>query len=115
RSDAGTISVWRRFVRQAWDQGPMSSAESVIPVVEEEVQIATRKVPTGRGRVETVTEIMDEIATAELNSSDVEITRVPVDREVDRAPEVQTVGDTIIVPVLEEVLVVERRLMLKEE
>jgi stress response protein YsnF len=38
-----------------------------------------------------------------------------VDHIVDAAPPVRTEGDVTIVPVLEEVLVVEKRLVLKEE
>jgi stress response protein YsnF len=38
-----------------------------------------------------------------------------VGREVDIAPEVRTEDGVVIVPVLEEVLVVEKRLFLKEE
>jgi stress response protein YsnF len=45
------------------------------------------------------------------------IERVPVDREVDRdaPPAVREEDGVLVVPVLEEVLVVERRLVLKEE
>jgi stress response protein YsnF len=86
-----------------------------IPVVEEEVQIDKHTVRKGRVRVATVTEIHDELASAELESSDVAISRVPIGRQVEIPPTVRTVGDTVIVPVLEEVLVVERRLILKEE
>lgn len=48
-------------------------------------------------------------------SSEVEIRRVKVDREVDHVPKVRVEGDVTIVPVVEEVLVVEKRLVLKEE
>jgi len=40
---------------------------------------------------------------------------VPVGRVVSEAPQTRQEGDTLIVPILEEVLVVEKRLMLKEE
>ena len=93
----------------------MPASEQSIPLLEEEVRIDKRTVSKGRVRVETVTEIKDEVAQADLETSDVEITRIPVGREVEKPPEMRTVGATIIVPVLEEVLVVERRLMLKEE
>jgi stress response protein YsnF len=43
------------------------------------------------------------------------VTRVPIDREVDRAPDVRTVDGVLIVPVLEERLVIEKRLVLAEE
>ena len=93
----------------------MAEPETIIPIVEEELKVETRTVPTGRVRVETRTELVEEIATAQLETSEVEVSRVPVGREVETAPEVKTIGDVTIVPVMEEVLVVERRLMLKEE
>ena len=93
----------------------MTKPETIIPIGEEELKVETRSVPTGRVRVETKTELVEEIATAQLATSEVEISRVPVGREVETAPEVRTIGDVTIVPVMEEVLVVERRLMLKEE
>jgi stress response protein YsnF len=87
----------------------------VLPVVEEIVSVETRPVRTGRVRIETVTEAVEDIARAELGVSDVEVTRVPVDREIETVPEIRTEGDVTIVPVVEEVLVVTKRLVLKEE
>ena len=40
---------------------------------------------------------------------------MPIDRQVDVAPKIRIEGDLTIVPVLEEILVVEKRLILKEE
>jgi stress response protein YsnF len=40
---------------------------------------------------------------------------VPVDQVVDTAPDIRTEGNVTIVPVLEEVLVVTKQLVLKEE
>ncbi len=86
-----------------------------IPLVEEEISVSKRKSRTGRVRVETRTEQVDELVGADLASTEVEVERVPIGHEVDRAPEIRTEGDVTIVPVLEEVLVVEKRLVLKEE
>lgn len=44
----------------------------------------------------------------------VEVTRVPMDIEVAQVPQVRIEGDVTIVPVLEERLVVEKRLFLVE-
>ena len=66
-------------------------------------------------QVQTVTDTVEELARADLERETVEVTHVPVDRVVERAPEIRTEGDVTIVPVLEEVLVVEKRLVLKEE
>ena len=87
----------------------------IIPIVEEEVTISKRSVHKGTVRIETSTSLVEDVASAELESSDVEVVRVPVGREVEQAPAVRTEGDTTIVPVMEEVLVVQTRLILKEE
>lgn len=93
----------------------MSKPNDVLPIVEETVSVGKRQRVSGRTRVETVTESVEEIVRADLEFSIVEIERVPVDRVLDVAPEVRVEGDVTIVPVVEEVLVVERRLVLKEE
>ena len=45
----------------------------------------------------------------------VQVERVPINRLVAEAPASRQEGDTLVVPILEEVLVVEKRLMLMEE
>lgn len=55
------------------------------------------------------------MAEARLQECRAEITRVPVNRPVEQPPEVRTEGDVTIIPVVEERLVVERRLVLTEE
>jgi stress response protein YsnF len=45
----------------------------------------------------------------------VQVERVPIGRAVAAVPAVREEGDTTILPVVEEVIVVERRLILKEE
>ncbi|MBA1158995.1 YsnF/AvaK domain-containing protein [Microvirga mediterraneensis] len=90
-------------------------AEDVIPLVEETATISKRQVVPGRVRVRTITDTVEELAHADVQREDVEVTRVPIGRTVEMAPEVRTEGDVTIVPVLEEVLVVEKRLVLKEE
>jgi stress response protein YsnF len=95
--------------------GPHTVSEEVIPLIEETAAIGKRQVVTGRVQVQTVTDTVEELARADLERETVEVTHVPVDRVVERAPEIRTEGDVTIVPVLEEVLVVEKRLVLKEE
>jgi uncharacterized protein (TIGR02271 family) len=56
-----------------------------------------------------------EYADLELPSGEAIIERVPIDRMVDTPPAIRQEGDTIIVPVVEEIMVVEKRLLLKEE
>jgi stress response protein YsnF len=89
-----------------------------VPVVREEVQVEKQVVDTGRGvRIhKTVAEHPCHI-DERLLRDDVEVSHVPVDRIVplDAAPATRYEGDTLVVPILEEVLVVERRVRIKEE
>ncbi len=94
---------------------PSTVSEEVIPLVEETATVGKRQVVTRRVRVQTVTDTVEELAHADVQRETVEVTRVPIDRMVETAPEIRTEGDVTIVPVLEEVLVVEKRLVLKEE
>ena len=94
---------------------PPETTADVIPLVEEDLRVSKRQAVTGRVRVRTVVDTVEEVARETLQSETVEVTRVPIDREVTEAPDVRTEGEVTIVPVLEEVLVVEKRLVLKEE
>jgi uncharacterized protein (TIGR02271 family) len=86
-----------------------------VPLLEEEMRVDKRSVATGKVRVRSVVDTIEEVARAALAEDRVEVTRVPLNREVSAAPPVRTEGEVTIVPVMEEVLVVEKRLVLKEE
>ena len=89
--------------------------EERIALVEEEARIDKREVVTGRVRIRTRVEEAEETVRGTLDEEVVEVERVPVDRIVEAAPAVRQDGDVTIIPVMEEVLVVEKRLVLKEE
>jgi uncharacterized protein (TIGR02271 family) len=89
--------------------------EIVIPVIEEELATGTRVVETGSVRVEKEVEKRVRQVSAPLVREEVEVRRVPVNRVVEEAPKARRHGDTVIVPVVEEELVVTKRLVLKEE
>lgn len=92
-----------------------AGAETRIPLYEEELSVAKRVIETGRVQVSRVTHSHQQAVDELLRHEKVEIERVPVDRPVDIMPSVRQEGDVTIVPVVEEVLKVERRLVLKEE
>jgi uncharacterized protein (TIGR02271 family) len=102
-------------LEQPLRSGARTVSEDVIPLVEETATIGKRELVTGRVRVQTVTDTLEELARADVQRETVEVTRVPVDRMIESAPEIRTEGDVTIVPIIEEVLVVEKRLVLKEE
>ena len=89
--------------------------EEVIQLLEERLTVGKRTVETGRVRVTTTVEERTETIAAELLRENVTVERTPINREIEASPEVRWEGDTFIVPVVEEVLVVEKRLVLKEE
>jgi len=95
--------------------GSQAAAEQAVPLAEETASVQKREVVTGHVRVRTVTETLEDFACADVQHESVEVTRVPVDKVVETAPETRTEGDLTIVPVVEEVLVLEKRLVLKEE
>ncbi len=97
---------------ETWAQ----DAEAItLPVAEERLRVGKREVETGRVRLTRRVEQIEEAAEATLARETVEVERVPIGRFVDAvAPPREEDGVTII-PVYEEVLVVEKRLRLKEE
>jgi uncharacterized protein (TIGR02271 family) len=72
-------------------------------------------VETGRVRIRKVIHEWDEVVDPPLWREDVVVERVPVNHVIEAPVPIRTEGDTLIVPLLEEVLVVEKRLLLKEE
>jgi uncharacterized protein (TIGR02271 family) len=88
----------------------------IIPVIHEELEISKRTVETGAGvRIRKIPHEEEQTVDLALIDEQVEVERIAVDRAVDSPVPVRHVGDTIIVPVLREVLVVEKQLRLVEE
>jgi uncharacterized protein (TIGR02271 family) len=88
---------------------------AAIPVFGEELRVDKTVRDTDRVFVRTSVLERTEFADLELRSGEAIIERVPVDRVVDSAPDIRQEGDTLIVPVVEEIMVIEKRLLLKEE
>lgn len=99
-------------------EGDMQDERVVIPVMQEEMTVHKRSVDTGRGiRVHKTVQEHEEQIDVDLMQDSLDIERVPIGRFVDAAamPGSRQEGDTLIVPVFEEVLVVEKRMRLVEE
>ena len=93
----------------------VETPEATIPVVEEHLTIDKRVVETGRVRIRTVVNERLARVAEDLERDDVTIERVAVNREVTELPQTREEDGVLIVPILEEVVVVEKRLFLKEE
>jgi uncharacterized protein (TIGR02271 family) len=88
---------------------------SIVPLHEEQIEVSRDLRVTGRVTVKTETDVSEEPIEQLLAREHAEIERVAIDRPVETMPEVREEGDTIIIPVVEEMIVVEKRLILKEE
>jgi len=93
---------------------PTAAEEQVVPLHIEEAEVTRRSVERDV-QVHLRTISREHLVDEPLTQERVEIERVTIGRPVDAAPPVREEGDTTVISVVEEVLVVERRLILKEE
>jgi len=88
----------------------------ILPVVDDDDSDAQEvEVASGLVRVSKVIEEKQEIIDEPLLREEVTVERKPINRVIEKAPPIRYEGETMIIPVVEEVLFVEKRLMLKEE
>ena len=87
----------------------------VVPVLVEELDVQKRPVEIGKVRITKVVHERETTVDEPLWHDDVAITRVPIQRVVDGPVPVREENGTTIISVVEEVLVVEKRWMLREE
>ena len=89
-----------------------------IPVVEERLQLDTRLTDTGRG-VRIHKSVIETPHTVDqpLLRDELQVQRFPQDRvlEPGQVPQTRYEGDTLVIPVVEEVLVLQKQLRLTEE
>lgn len=96
-------------------RGGADQQEQVVTLAEETATISRRVVETGTVRVRTETEVIDHVERATLGIENIEVEHCPVNAWVDAMPAVREEGDVTIIPVVEERLVVEKRLFVTEE
>src|SRR4051794_25332707 len=89
--------------------------EKVVPVVEETAVVYKERVVTDRVRLRKQVHEDQEVLDIPVRTEALEVERVPVDRWIDAPAAIRQEGDTTVYPVMEEVLVVEKRLRLVEE
>jgi uncharacterized protein (TIGR02271 family) len=88
------------------------------PVMQEELHIGKRLIDTGKGvRIHKTVSSREQMIDEPLFHDELEIEHIPVDLPVagSDVPSMRYEGDTLVVPVLEEVLVLQKQLRLKEE
>ena len=87
----------------------------VIPIVHEEVRADTTPVVTGGVRVTKHVQAHDEAVQQEIQKSRVVVKRVKTNRAVDGPQPVRREGGTLIVPVVSQVLRIEKQWVVTEE
>ena len=96
-------------------EAPEEIIYAVVPVLAEELEVQKRQVETGKVRLTKVVHEREVQVDKPLWREEVEVTRVPMQQVVDGPVPVREEHGTMIISVVEEVLVVEKRWMLREE
>ncbi len=94
---------------------PATVPERVLALHAEQVVVDRRRVNGETVRVGTVTRLREQVVEETLVHERVEVERVAVGRVVEAVPPIRQEGEVTVLSVVEEVVVVERRLVLKEE
>jgi len=92
----------------------MTEKEMVVPLVEEKLNVAKR-VNQGEVQVHKTVETVEETVNIPLTHDNVVIERMPINQPLSAPVQTRQEGDWLIIPVMEEVLVVQKQLILKEE
>jgi uncharacterized protein (TIGR02271 family) len=89
--------------------------ETRVPLREERLEFSTRDIDLGEIRIHKTVEATEESRRGPLTREDVQIERVRVDRPVNAPEERRQEGDWLIIPIMEEVFVVQKQLLVTEE
>jgi uncharacterized protein (TIGR02271 family) len=93
----------------------MEDKTLTVPVIEEEIIVEKTEVSDSHVEVRTWTELEKGTLDFDLVREDVEIERIRLDQVVAAPPTIRTEGETTIVPILEERIVMTKQLVLVEE
>ena len=87
-----------------------------VPVIEETVHVEKKTIETGKVKISKTVNVNTETVDLLQVQDEVQIERIPVNEFVQTPPPpLRYEGNTIIIPVLQEVMVTEKRLLLIEE
>jgi stress response protein YsnF len=127
-ADGNWLLLQREDGTQAWvEAGKVTNAtaataprqgdspSNVIPIVEERLVVDREVHETGVVRIKKSPVERTETVRVMTVEETIDIEHVPMNQLLEGPIEVRQEGDTTIIPVMEEVAVVEKRLMLREE
>ncbi|HEX9960837.1 MAG TPA: YsnF/AvaK domain-containing protein [Pyrinomonadaceae bacterium] len=96
-------------------QPQTDNAAIVVPVIQEQVTFDKKIVETGKVRISKRVSQHEQLVDVPFMREQVSVERVPVNQVVDAPPQVRHEGDTMIIPVVEEQVFYQKRLVLVEE
>jgi len=111
-------------VRLLVARGSLSGGVTALPEVGDRLVVAVHEevltptfepVQIGQVRIHKRVEEVVSTGHVERYRDDVSIERIAIGRPIDAVPAPRNEGDTLVIPVIEEILVTEKRLVLKEE
>ncbi|MFL6550040.1 MAG: YsnF/AvaK domain-containing protein [Povalibacter sp.] len=90
-------------------------SERRIPLIEERARVDKQVVERGVVRITTSVREREQLLAADVAHEEVNIERIPVNKEVKDRPQVREDGDVIVIPIVEERVVLVKHLVLVEE
>ena len=88
---------------------------ALIPIIEENVKVSVRPGPSTELRAHRKVVRDERVVEVPHSTERIDVQHVPIDQFVTTAPGPRQEGDTLVIPVVEEVPVVEVRLRVREE
>jgi stress response protein YsnF len=111
----GSDGGGRAASRDGEEQDAGLGGEIRVPLLEEQLAFGTRTVDLGEIQIHKSVEETEEVRSGQLNREDVQVERVRVDRRVTEPEASRQEGEWLVIPIMEEVFVVEKHLMVTEE
>lgn len=103
-------------MKQQSREHPAGATQTTVPVIEERLNVGAEVVETGSVRLKKEIDEREVIVDASLAHDHITIERVKINKPVSTTPPaVRYEGDTMIVSVVKEELVVQKQLVLVEE
>ena len=90
-------------------------AAITIPLATEEIELGKRPVQQAVVRIQTRVREEERVIETRLLKDEIKIERVEINQPIERPMQSRYEGEVLVIPVIEEVLVVRKQLVLKEE
>jgi len=108
------FSLPGRFMNLA-RAGDGNTETLIVPVIEESLAVSKRPVERGGVRVHVAVNEREVLVDEPLVEDQVTVERIGINQPIDKALKPRVEGDTTIIPVMKEVLMVRKQLVLVEE